>query len=164
MELYHVSANNLDGRVIKPSVPDNILTKTGSENATIGRISFSDSVDTAILAIGRNKLREGPKVLFVHEPQDYNRIKVVGPETLVRKGYVPDADQTREHWVLNSVRVRMIYRIKLIRETNKCIEIRFGKEKNDYIKNCFWDFKKLRTPIMDKILSLRLVQKFAQKN
>lgn len=163
MELYHISKSNMDGQVIRPTVPDNILTKTGTENSSIPRISFSDSIDTALLAIGRNKLREGPKVLFVHEPQDYNKIKIVKPETLVRKGYVPDADQTKEYWVLNSTRLRMLYRIKLIGETNKCIEIRFGKDKNDYIKNCFWDYKRLRTPIMDKIIGLSLVQHFMQK-
>jgi len=141
MRLFHISYNKLNGIVLKPTIPDNILTKVGVENNTIKRVSFAPTVDHALLAIGFNRLKTGPKVLDVFEPENYNSIKFLHNKHLKRKGYVPDADQTKEYWILNPVRVKYAGQIKLIKPKTKFVEIKINDRQK--IKNYYWEYKVL---------------------
>ena len=143
MRLFHISAANLDGKKLIPKIPENILTKMGVENNTIPRISFAPSIKYALLAIGYNRIKAGPKALMVFEPSDYKMIKSIDNTQLSRKGYVPDVDKTKEHWVINSVKIKYVGKIKIIRPTKKFVEIRWGPQRGQVLKNYFWEYKVL---------------------
>ena len=139
MRLFHISSKNLDGRVLIPSVPSNILTKLGVEDNKTPRLSFAPSVNYAILAIGYNRIKSGPKILDVFEPEDYKKLKIIKDKELSIKGLVPDADKTKEHWILNRIRVKYAGQIKIIKPTNKFIEIIISPSSK--IKNYYWEYK-----------------------
>lgn len=139
MKLFHISKNNLDGKTLSPTVPNNIFTKLGVEDNKTPRVSFAPKVDYALLAIGYNRIKEGPKILKVFEPQDYDRLKIITPKELSKRGLVPDADKTKEYWILNNTRVKYSGKIKIIRPTNKYVEVDVGG--GNKIKNYFWEYK-----------------------
>lgn len=139
MNLYHISSKNLDGKVLRPKIPKNILTKMGIENNTIPRVSFAPDVKHAILAIGYNRIKSGPKILNVYEPENYQTIKLRHSDYLSANGYVPDADETLETWVLNHVRVKYAGQIKLIKPGKGFVRIKLPG--NNEIKNYYWEYK-----------------------
>lgn len=141
MRIYHISSNDLHEKILIPKIPQNILTKLGVENNTIPRISFSPSISHSLLAIGSNRIRQGPKVLNVFEPSNYSKIKTISNKELQKKRYVPDADKTKEVWVINSIEVKYCGKIQIIKQSNKFITIKFGPQKEHIIKNYFWEFK-----------------------
>lgn len=140
MRLYHISSDNIDEKILDPRIPNNILTKIGAENNTIPRISFATEIKYALLAIGSNRLENGLKILYVFEPTDYKKIKILTDKEISEKGYVPDVEKTKEHWILNKTKVKYCGKIQLLNKTNKFIEIKFGSLK---IKNYFWNYKVL---------------------
>jgi hypothetical protein len=139
MRLFHISKSNLNGKTLSPTVPNNMFTKLGIEDNKIPRVSFAPTIDYALLAIGYNRLKEGPKELKVFEPDNYKVLKIMTPEELTRKRLVPDADKTQEYWVLNNVRVKYTGKIKLIKPASKFVEIDIGQ--GNKIKNYFWEYK-----------------------
>ena len=138
MKLYHISSSNINGKTLIPKVPNNILTKLGVEDSKTPRVSFAPTVDHALLAIGFNRLKTGPKELSVFEPANYNNLKIIDSKELSMKGKVPDADKTKEVWVLNRVKMKYVGKIRLLGPTNKFVEIKAGPHK---IKNYYWKYK-----------------------
>lgn len=141
MRLFHISSKNLDGRVLTPKIPNNILTKLGVENNTIPRVSFALDVKHAILAIGYNRIKKGSKILNAYEPENYRNIKLRHSEYLTANGYVPDADETQETWVLNSVKLKYAGKIKIIKQAKEFVRIKLPG--NQEIKNYYWEYKVL---------------------
>jgi len=139
MRLFHISSKDLDGRVLVPKIPDNMFTKMGIENNTIPRISFAPDVKHAILGIGYNRIKNGPKILNVYEPENYTLIKLKHSDYLSANGYVPDADETLETWVISTVRLKYVGKIKIIKPTSKYIRIKLPG--NQEIKNYYWEYK-----------------------
>jgi hypothetical protein len=141
MRLFHISSSNLNGKTLTPKVPDNILTKMGIENNTIPRVSFAPDVKHAILAIGYNRIKTGPKILNVYEPENYRTIKLRHSDYLTANGYVPDADETLETWILNSIKLKYAGKIKIIKPTKEFVRIKLPG--NQEIKNYYWEYKVL---------------------
>lgn len=141
MRLFHASSNDLNNTLLTPKIPSNILTKLGVENGSIPRVSFAPDVKHCLLAIGYNRIKSGPKILNVYEPNNYKLIKAIHSNDLFKKNYVPDANKTLEVWVLNKVRVVYAGKIKIIRPTKKYIEVSLPT--GDKMKNYYWEYKVL---------------------
>jgi hypothetical protein len=139
MRLYHISSNKLHGKILKPQIPDNVFVKLGVENNTLKRISFAPTVDYALLVTELNKLKLGPNILDVFEPEDYSKIKLTLSKYLAMRGLVPQANKTREHWILNPVKVIYAGQIKLLKRKDKFIETVV----NDIhiIRNYYWNYE-----------------------
>lgn len=139
MKLFHISSNDLNNKIITPKIPDNILTKMGIENNSIPRISFAPEIKYSLLAIGYNRLKSGPDILNVYEPDNYRSLKIIDSKELDQKGYVPDAKRTREVWVLNNVKFKYLGKIKIIKPKKEFVKIDLPGGQS--IKNYFWEYK-----------------------
>ena len=104
MKLYFVE-RCLDENPLKcfyPRIPEFRLK---NENSEIPRICLSDSIEGCLSAApwGGDNIGEVGKLeaLRVYEFNVDNYDNILFPEELVKSKYVPDANITGEHWVLN---------------------------------------------------------------
>lgn len=103
--LFHLSMNNLDGKVIKPSIPNNFMTKHGYEESKTKRVCFSSSIDHCLRAFSQNCT--GMK-LYVHVPDgEYDTYNPSLSE-------VPDVNITSEVWITEPVRMKCIGQIEVL--------------------------------------------------
>lgn len=134
-KLFHISKKEL--RVLHADRPDNFFTKTGNEENITSRISMAPDVDHCIVSLG---YKVENKEFFVYEPLEYDHLKVVHNDFLVKHRLVPDADITKEVWILNSsIIVKKIGKIKVYSSIDKHKEVKFivdGKIKTE--KTFFW--------------------------
>ena len=104
-KVYHLSQTNLDGKIIRATVPSNYMTKNGYEDGKTKRVCFATSVDGCLR--GLSLKCEGMK-LFVHVPDgNYNIYKPSNKE-------VPDASITGEVWIKKAVKMKCIGQIYVI--------------------------------------------------
>jgi len=151
--LFHIShASRPDIKIMIPKIPENEYVRRGWEDGTIPRISFALDVDHCILALGFNKIKNNTKIYNVYEPADYSKIKVKTNKELIRKDLVPDAEQTKEVWILNKTKVNLIAKIQILNnKTNRYEIVKYGPEgKNTpekYRRAYYWDWKLLKGDI-----------------
>ena len=105
-----------------PSLPSNQYTSDGFEEADIKRISVAPDIDHCLLAIGDIVL-DGNRIWNVYEVKEYKDIKEVTNKELIRKGWVPDAKQTKESWLLTPTQFRLLGQIRIIRKSNKFVVV-----------------------------------------
>ena len=109
-KLYRLSQNNLDGKVLKPSIPDNYFTRNNYEDNTTPRVCFAPSIDKCLMALSQKC--DGMK-LYVYIPENtYNIYKPSVNE-------VPDSKITDEVWITIPVKVRCIGQIEVIGDAGK---------------------------------------------
>lgn len=122
MKLYHVTFNTKEPKIktFIPRIPQWIkdtleVTHECDENATIPRICFSSSIETAIQALAERDrdLKIGAK-FFVYELEvDENDTNLITPKELFTKGYVVDALENKEYWYLKEITlVAKEYKVK----------------------------------------------------
>jgi hypothetical protein len=102
----------------QPAIPSNDYTAHGYEEADIKRISVAPDVDHCLLALGESVLR-GRALWYVYEVKDYNDIKPITTQELLNKGWVLDAKQTKESWLLTFTQFKLLGFIKVLRKSNK---------------------------------------------
>jgi len=113
--ILHLSPSRLDRLTAR--VPRGYFTRTGDEENTFKRISFAPDIDHCILALGHNVEN---KLYYVYEPEDYDKLKIVRNDFLVKHRLVIDANITKELWAITPV-------VKVI-----CVgEIKIGKAINN---------------------------------
>jgi len=143
IRVFHISNNII--KILQPKIPNNFYTKMGWEDGKIKRISVAPDIDHCILSIGNNKVAENPKIYRVYEPIDYDKIKVMTNQELIRRNLVPDAKQTKEFWLLSTTRVKEIAKIKVLKMNEKYVTVPYGPEgKQTPARNrraYFWDWK-----------------------
>ena len=109
-KLYRLSQNNLDGKVLKPSIPDNYFTRNNYEDNTTPRVCFAPSIDKCLMALSQ---KCGGMKLYVYIPENtYNIYKPLVNE-------VPDSKITDEVWITTPVKVRCIGQIEVIGDAGK---------------------------------------------
>lgn len=108
--LFHISKNCLDGKTLNPNIPDNEFTKRGIENNSIPRICFAPTVNQCLLALGIDKYKDRPEpeIYFIHEPIDYYNLEIISNEEIVKNNYVPNAEKTKETWVIEPCEVECV--------------------------------------------------------
>ena len=99
MNIYHLSQNNLDGKILSPRIPSNFLTKNGYENNKTKRVCFAKSIDGCLRGMSQNL--KGMK-FYVHIPEDTHAIYT---PTLAE---VPDCKVTGEVWIKEPVKLKCI--------------------------------------------------------
>lgn len=144
---FHLSRNVI--KILMPRIPNNSYTRMGYEDGKIARISMCPNVDHCLLAFGFNKLthlREQDKTFRVYEPADYNKIKIITNQEIIRRKLVPDAKQTKEFWLMTRTPVKEIAKIKLLKPTKRYVtaQLPYGKKPGTPAwkrKLFFWDWK-----------------------
>lgn len=137
--LYHISNDVMLGlKTFKPRVPKN---RVKSEDNQIKRICFAGSIEDCFTSYpykerDYHKITSKPRIFSVYELEEI-KSKILRPEEIVEK--VPDALETKEHWVLEKVAIDS----KLIRVSNlkferlnsytnmptgKCIEVAYDED------------------------------------
>jgi hypothetical protein len=134
-KFYHLSEEDLDGQVFSPQIPKNFMTEQGYEDTTIKRVRFAETIDGALLGLSQNL--KG-KVLFVHEPETYD-LKVMTNEEIVENNYVPDAELSKELWVLEDVKLKKVGKIKVLEAKEEPVNFTYG----DNIKGetYYWNYE-----------------------
>jgi len=141
-KLYHLSQSDLDGKIIKPSVPSNIFTKLGLEDSKIPRISFASTISQCITAIGNNRIEgNSEKKYYVFEPDDYNKIKIISNDELIRRKLIVDAKQSGEIWAVSNVKFKEVGVIEIIKKLNLVYQIK--DEPHEPFKFYKWSYKVL---------------------
>ena len=128
--LFHLSMKPLKLKSMSPRVPDNFLVKHGYEDAKTKRISFTPSIDSALMAMSSN-LKD--KVLYVYAAP--NNTPFVEPSV----SQVPDSGITKERWVLEPVQVYLIGKIKVSDATDETFTYKYG---NNTAELYAWNWKK----------------------
>jgi len=119
-QIYHLSEENLNGKVLNPSVPDNFMTEKGYEDDKTPRVSFAESIDGALIGISSNLTG---KEFFVHVPAR-NDYKYLCNKKVQDK--VPDAHISQEVWILEDVEVKCVGKIKVTGSTSEAIPYKYG--------------------------------------
>lgn len=107
--MYHLSTTNLNNKTLTPRIPKNYLIDNGFEDKTTKRVCFSPSIDKSLRAFSSNL---SGKVLYVHIPDQ--ECEVYKPS--VKE--VPDVKITGEMWVKESVKLKCIGKIKVIKSSD----------------------------------------------
>lgn len=133
MKMYFLSTNNFDKMTLIPRVPKNFFTKNGYEDNKTKRISFAPSIDKALMGLPNIKPN---LVLYVHEPYDYNSIKIKYPT----QKEVPDVEITEEIWSLKPTKIKYIGIIKVIGDKGLCgHKFKYGKNEA-FLYDWDWDW------------------------
>lgn len=130
INLYHLSTNNLDSKILKPRIPDNFLVKNGYENSTIKRVCFATSIDKCLRAMSYNI--KGIE-FYVHIPdKKYNTYKPSVKE-------VPDCKITGEIWIREPVKLKCIGKIKVIKDKGEPgLKYQYGDKEAELYD---WDYE-----------------------
>ena len=129
-KMYHLSQYNLDGKIIRPTIPNNFFTKNNYEENSTPRVCFSDSIDKCIMAL--NKKCEDEE-LFVHIPD--GKYTVYKPN----KNEVPDTLITKELWIESPVKMKCIGKIKIIGDSGEDgLKFSYGDKTAELYH---WDYK-----------------------
>lgn len=105
--MYHLSFKQLHNKIIYPRVPNNTLTKNRLEDGYIPRICFCPTIEQCLMAIGKNI--EGRK-FNVYTVLNKN-CKIISNDNIIKNAYVPDAEYTKEIWVIEPVKFIKVGRI-----------------------------------------------------
>lgn len=104
--LYHLSKSE-NIKIIKPSVPDNYMTKNGYEDGKTPRVCFAPTINQCLMALTWKCPGEE---FYVYTPsKKYNTHKATKKE-------VPDSNITEETWILEPVSVNCVGKIKVIKD------------------------------------------------
>lgn len=108
--IYHISKDNLNGKVLHPRIPHNRLTEQDLEENKTARICFCPSIDRCLMAMSDN-LKD--KEFYVHIPKEKTKYDDVS------KRQVADSGVTKEKWVTCDVELVCIGKIKVIEAKNR---------------------------------------------
>ena len=132
--LFHLSLSDLNTSILKPQVPKNFLTSHKYEDSTTPRISFCRSIDGCLIGLSANIANTVFNVYTVDRTYTVPLIK----EPTVKE--VPDVLLTREVWVLNSIKLKYLYPIKVL-EAKKALTYKYGN--NKVATTYSWNYIKL---------------------
>lgn len=120
-------------KLFEPRIPKYVLE---DENKDISRVCVTSTIEGALGSVpwgGRHMLNKGENMIFRIYEFDLCEIDekfIVTPDTLVKKGYVPDALCYDEYWVLTSIKPSKVYNIT----------IEYFKERSgDYFESSFYE-------------------------
>ena len=150
-QMYMLSNENLDGKVLKPRVPSNFLTVNGYEDNTTKRVCFSPSIDKALSALSRKLTGE---TLFVHVPSVKSGISLKDIKYPSTKE-VPDSSITGEMWVTKDVPLTCIGSIYVTGPTRgRGHSYTYGNGKTAELYDWSWEWKnKFESPMEAAIYS-----------
>ena len=130
--LFFLSQNNMDGKTLTPRIPKNFFTDNGFEDSTTKRVCFAGSIDKCLMGLSMNCTG---KEFYVHVP--VGNFEVVKPT----KKQVPDVGVTGEKWIMNSVKIKCIAKIKVIGDDNKPGKpFTYGDNKHAELYGWEWEY------------------------
>lgn len=122
MKLYHISEEDLNGQILQPRIPDNFLTKQGYEDNKTPRISLCKSVNGCLTAISANLKNKVFNVYLIDESYAIPNIKEI------TNNEVPDQSLTEEVWVLNPIKLKYGFKIRVLGAYPKSLKYKYGKD------------------------------------
>jgi hypothetical protein len=133
MKLFHLSYHKGLNK-LTPRIPECLIK--GSEDSTIKRICCSNNISNCLKSI--NPFRGD--ILYVYEISD-EFPDVIEPIQVVE--YVPDAEYTKEYWILNEVKINFVGIIEIIEGGfySHTMKNKFGNS-FDVIDKVKWRWKK----------------------
>lgn len=153
-KLYFLSEHDdWDESIIKPRIPNNFLTQSGYEDATIPRVCFSTFTDGCLRALSQNL--KG-KVFYVYQP--VGKYEVIKP-TLEQ---VPDRAVTRERWITKPVELHCIGKIQVGEAKDDGIKYVYGEDNEHSAMLYDWEWEwieKIDESVQPSIVSLSATSK-----
>lgn len=129
---FFLSDKNMTNKILIPRVPDNGYTRKGLEDNTTNRVCVSTTIQGAISGIAGNTDKTGMRA-FVHEIISDKWVKPT-------KDQVPDAHITNEYWILEPVKPKKLFRIKV---TKKIGEIKYTLKNGDTQVSYQFEYEKI---------------------
>lgn len=124
-KIFFISKTSMNEDVLAPRIPENYFTKNGFEDNKTPRICFSETIDGALMGLGRNL--EG-ETLYVHTPEV--PVNIIRPTTK----QVPDCGITKEVWVTEKVALEYQGKIKVGITIDEPIKFRYGNNTAELFK------------------------------
>jgi len=136
-KLFHLSSKDLEE--LHATIPNNYFCKIGAEECTIPRISCASEIKYCLVGMSDNLEN---KKFFVYEPEFYDSIVICENKFLVKNNLVPDADITKEIWILNKkIKVKKVGEIKVGKAINKKYKFFYDKDgKKEEAFTYFWNW------------------------
>lgn len=158
VNMYHLSQYNLDNVKVKPSIPDNFLTKNGYEENKTSRVCFSKDIDGCLRGLSQNLTN---KELYVNVPIYQRNIKQHIVHPTVDK--VPDCKITKEIWITVPVKMKCIGKIKVLKDRgDDGLSYTYGKGKDKHTAELYdWDWiwiEKYNETSLDESLNSLLME------
>ena len=107
MYYYHVSKIK-DLKTLKPSIPCNKMVKDYGEDGTIPRVCVSPNINQCLNALGG--FFDFDETLYIYSIWCENAYKP-------SRKLVPDVSHTDEHWILEEIECKILYEIKMVKQT-----------------------------------------------
>ena len=76
---------------------------------------------------------------YVHEPRNYSGLKLMSNSEIIQKELIYDSLYTKEVWVLNPVKLKFLYKIRVGRAIDKYESIIF-KTSSRVLKMYYWNW------------------------
>lgn len=115
--LYFLSENNMDHKVLVPRIPDNFMTKNGYEDNKTKRVCFAPTIDQCLMGLSMNLTN---KQFFVHTiDPSISRKELEKIIYYPTKKQVPDVKITGEIWILKPIQIICIGKIKVIKDAGE---------------------------------------------
>lgn len=111
--LFHLSNRNCDNEIFVPRQMPKWRAMEG-ENWRIKRICVSDSIDGALASLLSCDSQPFGKHLFVHIPEDLDRIWSKNKVFFPTRKHIPDVEATHEMWIKVPVKMKCVGEIEII--------------------------------------------------
>ncbi|MCM1214070.1 MAG: hypothetical protein NC548_06070 [Lachnospiraceae bacterium] len=106
MVYYRLTPDDISGKIIDPKIPSNFMTSVGAEDNSIPRICVCPSIDLCILAVPMKTIGMEYYVNMI----DIDESSLMIPDS----AQVPDQKITKEAWIIDSIEMECIGKIKLL--------------------------------------------------
>lgn len=141
-DLFFISSlDDLEGEIIYPSVPSNMLTRNKWEDWKTKRIVLYPSIRSALLGLSASGTSLKNKVLSVYAP-------AIGNSEYLKKPGITDSpisQATDEYWYLGHIRFKKIATIKVLEKTGEKIIYHYGPRSTvGYLHS--WSWKEILEP------------------
>lgn len=142
--LFFISKENLDGKTLYPRVPDNELTRKGTEDAKTPRVCMSFFVEGCLRSITTTCLSQSFNIYTAVDIEE---------QYLPTEKEVPDAMLTGEVWVTQPVRLTYYGRLDLFSrvDTAPCMGYPSDSNKYGFVEVALYDYAVYAKSSFDRI-------------
>lgn len=121
-KLYYLSKQNVDGKEIKPSIPNNFLTEYGYADYIQERVCLFPTIEQALYNITEECIDQTYNVYIPEGKYEYYKPNI---------DEIPTVNITGETWSYVPVKMKKIGKIRVKNyDPNNCIEYCYGENKN----------------------------------
>jgi hypothetical protein len=113
-QVYYMSQEELNNRMVIPTIPDDAYAKLKVVDLTIQRIPFYPDVKHCIMGTDYNVINDNPKVWKVYKPFRHQKLHLIDNKGVVSRKLSPVAHITKEVWITSQCKMTYVGSIKIL--------------------------------------------------